>query len=88
VCGSNATVADMPQTSADWTVAMDAHLTQRWGHGCALCARWPITWAWTRVVHDVAVGIALCARCHREDPEHEQVDAPLAARYDKGRYNT
>jgi hypothetical protein len=69
-----------------WDMAFNDHLVQRWGHGCTLCGRGPVTWAWTRVLHGVAIGISQCARCHREDPQHEQVDALLAARYDPQRW--
>ena len=71
---------------ADWTVAFDDHLLKRWGRGCLLCASADVDWAWTRVVHGVAVGISLCERCHANDAQHEAVDALLRQRYDPQRF--
>ena len=67
-----------------WTVPFDDHLLKRWGRGCLLCASAEVDWAWTRVIHGLAVGISLCERCHRQDLEHQQVDALLRARYAPG----
>ena len=74
--------------SPDWTVPFDDHLVMRWGHGCTRCASGKVSWAWTRVVHGVAVGIALCPRCHQQDPQHEAVDALLSQRYAPERFPT
>ena len=70
-----------------WDVAFDDHLVARWGHGCTLCATGHLAWAWTRVVHGVAVGICLCERCHARDGQHEAVDALLRQRYDPQRFS-
>ena len=65
----------------------DDHLVKRWGHGYTLCASGTVAWAWTRVVHGVAVGISLCARCHAGDAQHEAVDGLLRQRYAPTRFS-
>ena len=68
-----------------WDVAFDDHMCARFSRRTA-CSGGPLVWVWARAVHGLAVSIRLCARCRRQDPQHQQVDAHLHVLYDPARF--
>ena len=67
---------------ADWTVAVDDGLTQRWQH-CSLCGRSPpVLWGVVGTLR-AAFAYVLCHRC-RDTGGVRRVEVLFAQRYEAG----
>jgi hypothetical protein len=71
---------------ADWTIAMDDALTERFS-GCSACGRWPPAHVGLHLLDGLALATSVCRRCGAADPQQVALGALLAARYDPRRWD-
>jgi hypothetical protein len=70
----------MNRADADWLVAFDDLLVERW-HRCTNCGRPGVTWARIiPVTHALALAVVLCPRCQLD---HTRTAEALEARFSK-----
>jgi hypothetical protein len=66
---------------ADYTVAVDDCLLQRWQH-CSLCGRRPAVLDQVLARHDrLGIAVLYCLRCLATDPHRDAMRALLESRY-------